>query len=257
MPFTPAHIAAVLPAHRLWPDALPLAPLAIGSIAPDVEYFLRQAMVSTIGHTLPGLVVFCLPLGLVALWLFERVLRPALLGFAPEEDLGALQGSGPPSSFGGARALTRCGALIVLGALTHIAWDACTHADGWVVLRVPALEAVVASALGRDVRLFKVLQHASTLVGLAVVGGHCAAAYFRATGRSIASVPGRWTRRQVATLGVLAALAVLSGSVAGLLAMPGLAGPEAVAAFVVRGSVGAQTGLLLGLVGVWLAPARR
>jgi hypothetical protein len=56
-------------------------------------------------------------------------------------------------------------AWLAVGAFSHVVWDAFTHQDGWVVERVPALSA----SLLPGVRVYKVLQHASTVVGLSLL----------------------------------------------------------------------------------------
>ena len=54
-------------------------------------------------------------------------------------------------------------------AATHIAWDSFTHAGRGVVAHVPALSAPVLQVGGVDIGVYKVLQHGSTVVGLAVL----------------------------------------------------------------------------------------
>jgi hypothetical protein len=60
LPLTLAHPAAVLPFRR-W---FVFSGLVIGSLAPDFEYFLYVPDSLRIGHTLPGVFLFCLPVGL-------------------------------------------------------------------------------------------------------------------------------------------------------------------------------------------------
>jgi hypothetical protein len=43
MPFTFAHPAAVLPLRRFCPDRLVWSALVIGTVSPDLEYFVRLA----------------------------------------------------------------------------------------------------------------------------------------------------------------------------------------------------------------------
>ena len=81
MPFTPAHIAAVLPFRRtrmLW------SALVVGAVAPDLEYFLRMSPQGRYGHTLAGLFVFTLPLGLLTLWLFHAFVKAPFVDLMPD-----------------------------------------------------------------------------------------------------------------------------------------------------------------------------
>src|SRR3954465_14023561 len=75
MPFTLSHPAAILPLRKY----LPLSALLIGSMSPDFEYPLRLAAVSRFSHSLPAIFYFCLPVSLLLLLLFHRLIkRPAL-----------------------------------------------------------------------------------------------------------------------------------------------------------------------------------
>jgi hypothetical protein len=238
VPFTLAHIAAVVPLSRSH-RALRLAPLAIGSMAPDFEYFLLQSQAGTFGHTLPGLVLFGVPAGLAALWLFERVLRPAALALLPPETERALAPRAEPVAFWPPPRLAWLAVLILLGALTHVAWDSCTHAHGWTVRQVPALRASLLTWAGADLRVFKVLQHGSTLAGLALLAFWSARALQERLGRAVTVrdlVPDGARRRGLVAL---LATAAFAGVVAGSLAVHGQDGLAAATAFVVRGTVGA------------------
>jgi hypothetical protein len=80
MPFTLAHPAAAVPLARSSTERFALSALVVGSMAPDFEYPLRWRAEGHLGHTFPGLIVFCLPLGLVALALFHGLVkRPVVL----------------------------------------------------------------------------------------------------------------------------------------------------------------------------------
>jgi len=73
MPFTLSHVAAVLPLRRLCgPDRF--AALAIGSMTPDLPYFLPGLRESwpLPSHDLISLPLFCLPVG----WLLWMLWRP-------------------------------------------------------------------------------------------------------------------------------------------------------------------------------------
>ena len=162
MPFTfLAHQAAVLPLKWARPRWFSGTALVIGSMAPDFEYFLRGEAWSSIGHTLPGQLVFCLPLTLVGVWLVHRVLARPLGERLPDlvplhlRDYAGLDSTRLDASF-----WARATFSALVGSLSHVAWDGFTHGDGWAVLRLPALAADVGG-----VPLSKLLQHGSTLVG--------------------------------------------------------------------------------------------
>ena len=47
----------------------------VGTFAPDLEYFLRLKPGGGYGHTLPGAFLLSLPMALVTLWIFHRVVK--------------------------------------------------------------------------------------------------------------------------------------------------------------------------------------
>ncbi len=168
MPFTfLAHQAAVLPLKWSRPRWFSGTALVIGSMAPDFEYFLRGEAWSSLGHTLAGQLVFCLPLTLACVWLVHHVIARPLaerlpdLGLLHLRDYAALETARLDASFWARAALSA-----VLGSLSHVAWDGFTHGDGWAVLRIPALAEDVGG-----VPLYKLLQQGSTLVGTALTLG--------------------------------------------------------------------------------------
>lgn len=170
MPFTLAHPAAVLPFLR--PPFVPIA-LVAGALAPDLPYF---AMVSSTSdawfapmlngansHDFAQIMTVGLPLALVLagfLWLVAKPLRWAL----PEEWVPAKPAPAgrPPTS---ARIALWTFYSLVLGLVTHLAWDSFTHSYGWVVERVPLL----AHEPFAGIAVYRLLQHGSSLVGLAVL----------------------------------------------------------------------------------------
>lgn len=160
MPLTPAHAAAAWPLSRLLP-VLPLDALILGTLAPDFQYFLELAPRGRFGHSPLGLVVFCVPVGLLTWAIYRRVVRPASLTLLPT----GLR----PSLVAGHTSLFSVIVAILLGAASHSMWDSFTHRQGWGVQRIPALTMMVhLTGLG-DVRIFKILQHGSTILGLASV----------------------------------------------------------------------------------------
>ncbi len=173
MPVTlPAHAAAVLPLFRLSRWGVPPAALVLGACAPDLSYVLET--VGLVGgadaHSLPGLFLFCLPVGLVTLVWLEVLLLPVLRRTLPEVagvQWGRfLRTQGLPRS---GRTWALAAGAVVLGAATHVLWDGFTHRHMWPA---EALYPHVTVPVGqRELPLARVLQHASSLVGsLGVLG---------------------------------------------------------------------------------------
>ena len=154
MPFTVSHAAAAAPLWRLSRGRLVLSALVVGAMAPDFEYLVHLSTRRTIGHTLPGLFVLCLPLSLVALFAWHRLVAPA---WAPL--------TGRPAAGFGFWPWSRSAAVtasVLAGSLSHLAWDAFTHDGGLVVRHVGLLAGTVP---GTGLPVYGLLQHAGTVGG--------------------------------------------------------------------------------------------
>ncbi|MBK4347616.1 DUF4184 family protein [Lacisediminihabitans changchengi] len=163
MPFTPSHIAAILPVVRT-----PLLPasLAIGSMVPDLPYFVPLPVEREFSHSLPGVPLVDLPMGIASVLLWVLVFRAPLLDFAPAWLRRRFVMPKPWQRT--TRALVT-GALLVLlsltvGIATHLIWDALTHPDGWVVLHAAVLREQYGPFAG-----YRWAQYGSSVVGLLVV----------------------------------------------------------------------------------------
>lgn len=165
MPFTPSHIAAALPFVR---TALPIAPLVIGTMAPDVPYFLPLRVPRDLTHSLVGVPTIDLALTIVLVLLWYAVLRAPVIDLLP----GAVRERIPPlGPLGWRRRGRGWGTEILLGILaalvgilTHLAWDAFTHENSPLVVAVPALHARLGPLL-----VSSWLQHISTVGGLVIL----------------------------------------------------------------------------------------
>jgi hypothetical protein len=135
VPFTISHAAAVLPLHHWSRHALPLTALMIGSMAPDFGYFFSHTASRRLTHGFAGLFVFALPAGL-SVWLFY-------VAFLEKATITLLSDRWH-TRFAHTDAITpalmgRASIAIVLGAATHLLWDAFTHRGTFITDAVPAL----------------------------------------------------------------------------------------------------------------------
>jgi hypothetical protein len=158
MPYAFAHPAAVVPlAKLLGPRAVPSA-LAIGSMVPDAWYIV-PLVEREHSHAGPGAVAFCLVAGLIAYLAFHYVFKQPLLGLIPRGIASRVATWLTP----GLPAVPWRWVVISLlaGIGTHLFWDAFTHRG-----HLEFVEAV----LFPGVPLYRALQHASTLLGTALLG---------------------------------------------------------------------------------------
>ena len=168
MPFTLAHPVAAIPLRSLMGNAGVLSALIVGSVTPDLPYFLPLGVDRIDSHSPAGLLWFCLPAGLALYLLFHAALRPALTFLVP----AALRNRLPvlPDKTWLPRApLAAVFASLLAGATTHIAWDSFTHADGLLVRTLPILGVSLLEVDGYRVYVYKLLQHGSSLAGMAIL----------------------------------------------------------------------------------------
>lgn len=162
MPYAIAHPAAVIPLHRwLGRHSVPSA-LAIGSVVPDAWYFVAL-LDRPDTHTALGVLLYCLPLALLAYAAFHLLLKQPLLALFPPAlaaKLRAYTSAGLPAQPWGAVVV-----CTLAGAFTHVAWDALTHEGRISAHFLPVLEARLFAIHGYEVRVHQLLQHASTLLG--------------------------------------------------------------------------------------------
>ncbi len=166
MPWTFAHPLAILPLRRLAPQRFNLMALVIGSIAPDLGYYVFAYDLATLAHQWLGLLVVCLPLGW-AVFMYLRLMQTHFIYLLPQIQRQALQMHLPPSRRLSVAQMIWISLSLLLGAMTHIVWDAFTHASGFAVAYFDILREPVEIA-GFHTHVFHLLQHLSTLIG---VGG--------------------------------------------------------------------------------------
>lgn len=165
VPFTASHPAAVLPLARL---GLPASALVVGSLAPDLPYYLPTPFTAGQTHHPTGILTADLVLGLGMLLAWHLLLEPPLRWAAPaglQRRLGpARPWRPPPGPAAQARSAAGVLAALALGTVTHLAWDAVTHADQPGPRLIPWLRA---TTLGLPHHRW--LQMTSSVVGLAVL----------------------------------------------------------------------------------------
>ena len=169
MPFTVSHIAAVLPGYRPLSRAHVFTAAVIGSMVPDFGLLLPGSFARWQTHSLLALLTFCLPLGLMAYWLTQLLIRPALLEVLPDGAYLRLRAASPAASIRQLSAWLYAGAALLLGAATHLIWDGFTHENARGVRMFPLLTDYGPEMGGHSLHLYRWLQYGSSVVGLAVV----------------------------------------------------------------------------------------
>ena len=162
MPFTLSHPAAIIPFAR---QRLVLSALVVGSMSPDFLYFINLAPRGQFGHTPAGVFLFCLPLGMLTLWLFHTLMKWPLLSLCPQALQERLMGPAQGFAFLSLSRQLLIVLSILIGAGTHLLWDGFTHEYGWAVSRLSFLRWSVIEIGARSIPVFKLFQHLSTVIG--------------------------------------------------------------------------------------------
>lgn len=193
MPFTPSHAVVALPFVRT-----PLIPaaIAVGAMSPDLPLFLRGTPVTyQLTHS-NLLATGLIALALLLVW--WAVLRPAVRELSPRWlatrlpqnwdavglDIVATVRGGHDGGAQRPRSQAWVVGLLIaasllLGVASHVVWDAFTHEGRWGLDLFPALTERWGPLDG-----YKWLQHASSVVGLAIVLGWMVVWFRRQTRRA-------------------------------------------------------------------------
>ena len=169
MPFTFSHPAIVLPFTFLPRKWFSLTGLVIGSLTPDFEYFIRMKVESNYSHTISGLFWFDLPLGILLGFLFHEIVRNRLFDNLPiilRSRLSIFKEFNWTTYF--KKNWIIVFVSIIIGAASHLFWDSFTHRTGYFVEVITELNNSI-TFLGKQVSVYKILQHTSSLLGAIVI----------------------------------------------------------------------------------------
>jgi hypothetical protein len=145
-----------------------MAALMVGSIAPDLPYYIpaRYSRLMFETHTAMGTLYFDVPLGLATLLFCFLLRRPLTVLMTPRARALYLQ---PMEQFKEQpRNWLWAPLAIYIGAWAHLVWDAFTHDSGWAVRRIAALSAPISFG-GYTGTVCHVLQYVSSVAGLLIL----------------------------------------------------------------------------------------
>ncbi|MFI4890124.1 MAG: DUF4184 family protein [Steroidobacterales bacterium] len=238
MPFTISHVAAVLPFSRYLKARQMLAAAVIGSMAPDFGIFLPWwHLLRAETHARFALVTFILPAGLASYWLFQFAIKPAMQAVLPDKAYQLARPFAAAADIRKWRAWLLAAAGILLGALTHLLWDAFTHEGARGMRMIPALDELLLVVGSHHVAGQRLLQDVSSLVGFVIIGWWIAWGLHRETAPDTGSRPLGPAERAtwilvyglMAVLGTIAALFLMHEAEPGRSALSSAANDAAVA----------------------------
>jgi len=159
MPFPLAHPAAVLPLRRF--RHLNSSALLIGAVTPDLSYCVEGHDLDVFAHTIRGCFGFSLPVGWLAVLIFQTVRDPLVNRLPAPHRQALLRSFRKPAPAWLAVPLS-----VLIGAATHVFWDAFTHERGWIAERSSFLQIELFTVGGHHLRICRLLWHISTWAGL-------------------------------------------------------------------------------------------
>jgi Domain of unknown function (DUF4184) len=160
MPTPIAHPAASIPFTKV---GLVFSALVAGSLSPDFGYFVDLPGYFFM-YTIPGLMLFDLPVGLALLGFFHILIKWPLLSLLPSSLQRRLFKHAQGFSFGPLNRFLLILLSLLVGSITHVILDSFTHDYGWMVEHF----SVFRSSL-RGVPLYTVLQNLGSLLGIAIL----------------------------------------------------------------------------------------
>jgi len=121
MPYSLSHAIVALPIRVVARNKIPLAAVIVGSVSPDIPYFIALTPVHAPGHSIMGALVYCLLPSFLILAVWYRWL-----------EIHTLQLFGLPQArhnFSKSY-LVRIAIGVLIGVYSHVLWDATSHYNG-------------------------------------------------------------------------------------------------------------------------------
>lgn len=162
MPFPLAHPVAVLPLRRWCPRHLSLIGLVIGSLTPDTGYAVREWDLNKFTHSFAGSFAWCLPVGLLGVLLVFALRRP-LAATLPAPHRLALE----PLCTRPLPAWWRIALSVLIGAWTHIVFDAVTHESAWQAYQAEPLRDITSGLRRKEI--YQVLWIGVSLLSMGIM----------------------------------------------------------------------------------------
>ena len=164
MPFTFAHPIAAAPIWLGSGRRLDLPSLIIGSMVPDLSYFLSLHPIKSVGHTLPGIFIEGVPYSIGLLLISRYILIRPCLALIPQQL--ARHFPAPKSHFSlKSLDIANIVGSIILGAISHLAWDNFTHHTSSLVTH-----SQLSQFYFGWLSIYQLCQYSSSIFGLVALG---------------------------------------------------------------------------------------
>jgi hypothetical protein len=171
MPFTISHAAVVLPFSRLLARWRLLSAAVIGAMVPDFGLFFPWRVYRFETHSVTALLTFCLPVGMATYWVFQYLIKTPMLEVLPEGAYARWRPFSSRAYIHEGRQWILAASGVLVGAVTHLVWDAFTHENARGIRMIPWLEDPVVGIGRHRVAGVQLMQDGSSLLGLVIVIG--------------------------------------------------------------------------------------
>jgi hypothetical protein len=168
MPFTISHTAVVLPFSRLLARWQLLSAAVVGAMVPDFRVFFPGVnRVET--HNAAALFTFCLPVGLLTYWVFQRFIKTPIMEVLPEGPYARWRPFAAEANIRAVRQWLLAAFGVLAGSVSHLVLDGFTHENGRGVRMFPVLDESIIDIGRRHVPAVYLMQDLGSLIGLAAV----------------------------------------------------------------------------------------
>lgn len=170
MPFTFSQPAAILPFSYLPKKYVSFTGLVVGSMIPDLEYFIHFSDTSYVSHTWAGLFWFDLPAALITCFIFHNLVRNELILHLPKPLLlrcvHCLSFNWNAWFRKKWLAIIFC---IMVGTATHIIWDYLTHETTSSIEQTSYIQNK--SIPGKNTVVYYLYWGLNSVIGMALLAG--------------------------------------------------------------------------------------
>ncbi|MGD9200710.1 MAG: DUF4184 family protein [Chitinispirillia bacterium] len=166
MPFTFSHPAAVIDLPKKY---FSLSALVIGSMIPDIEYFIRLEPVRHHIHSWPGFLWLGIPIGTFIYLFFHIFLKYPLVSILPKDHQEKLIPVCKKFSLKTPKDFFKIILSIFIGILSHIIIDSFTHSNNFLTDYIPFLQKYIIKIPFLHITVSEFLQYFTTVTGIGYI----------------------------------------------------------------------------------------
>lgn len=166
MAFTFSHPAAVVFLPKKYFET---SALVIGSMLPDIGYFLPLIDIPRHVFHHDAWVLALIPIGLLIYFIFHFHVKRTLFQLLPKKIELKFEFF-PKTKYLTKKSVVKIFYSLVIGIATHILWDGVTHHEDFGPNLFPLLEEIVDQSTQGTIRVYHVIQYYSSALGLILVG---------------------------------------------------------------------------------------